>query len=107
MYFIILEATPQATHPRHDEFGGAFAACWVATDDAMEAEREARSVLADAGWDAKKVDDHYPVDRERYLDNADSLQRYDQAVADGVCINLNTWPRKRRSGAATKSTPAD
>jgi hypothetical protein len=100
MYFIILEAAPRRTHPRYDEIGGAFAACWVATDDADAAEREARAVLADAGWDAKRVDEHYPVDRERYLGNEESLAWYDRAAADGVYINLNTWPRKRRRGSA-------
>jgi hypothetical protein len=106
MYFIILEAKPQRTHPRHDELGGAFAACWVATDDAETAEREARSVLADAGWDAKSVDEHYPVERERYLGNEEALGWYDRATTDGVCINLNTWPRKRRRGTA-ESAPRD
>jgi hypothetical protein len=100
MYFIILEASPHRTHPRHDEFGGAFAACWVNTDDPEEAEREARSVLADAGWVARGVDEHYPVERDRYLASPESLGRFDQAVADGVCINLNTWPRKRRKRSA-------
>ena len=98
MYFIILEATPQRTHPRHAEFGGAFAACWVATDDADTAEREARAVLADAGWDVKAVGDHGPVERARYADKPESLAWYDQATRDGVCINLNPWPRRRRRG---------
>jgi hypothetical protein len=107
MYFIILEAEPEPTHPRHAEFRGAFAACWVNTDDPAFAEREARSVLADAGWKALGVDEGYPVERERYLANAESLARYDQALADGVCVNLNTWPRKRgkgRAGAAERAT---
>ena len=97
MYFIILEARPQRTHARYEEFGGAFAACWVATDDPAVAEREARAVLADAGWEAKAVDEHYQVERTRYLDNAEALGWYDQAARDGVCINLNTWPRRRRA----------
>lgn len=105
MYFIILEATPNATHPERDAIGGAFAACWVATDDAAVAEREARAVLADAGWTVGAVDEHYPVAREQYLGNADSLARYDRALADGVCINLNTWPPRRRRGGAAKRSP--
>jgi hypothetical protein len=107
MYFMIFEAKPRPTHPRHDEFGGAFAACWVATDDPAVAEQEARAVLADAGWDAKAVDEHYPVERERYLGNAESLGWFDKALADGVYINLNTWPRKRsrrRGGDAEGAT---
>ena len=106
MYFIILEAIPERTNPRYEEFGGAFAACWVATDDPAVAEQEARSVLADAGWAARRVDEHYPVERERYLGNADSLRRFDQAVADGVCINLNTWARKRRKRSADDPAPS-
>jgi hypothetical protein len=102
MYFIILEAKPLRSNPRHEEFGGAFAACWVATDDQAVAEREARSVLADAGWEAKAVDEHYPVERERYLGNAESLGWYDQAARDGVCINLNTWRRRRRGSAGNE-----
>jgi hypothetical protein len=99
MYFIIIEATPQRTHPRHDEFAGAFAACWVATDDPAVAESEARSVLADAGWEARTVDEHHPVQRERYLGDAERLRCYDQALIDGVCISLNTWRRRRRGRA--------
>src|SRR6478735_587102 len=106
MYFIIIEAKPQRTNPRYDDLGGAFAACWVATDDADTAEREARSVLADAGWDAKSVDEHYPVERDRYLGNAESLGWYDRAVADGVYINLNPWPRKRSRTRAGKADDA-
>jgi hypothetical protein len=106
MYFIILEATPLPTHPRQQDFGGAFAACWVATDDPEVAEREARSVLADAGWEPHAVDEHYPVDRERYLGNAETLARYDQALADGVCVALNTWSRKRTRRKSTDAPPA-
>ena len=96
MYFVIIEATPRPTHPRHHEFGGAYAACWVATDDPAVAEREARAVLADADWDAHAVDDHFPVGREQYAGNAELLALFDRAVTEGVSINLNTWPAKRR-----------
>jgi hypothetical protein len=96
MYFLLIEATPRRTNPRYAEFAGAFAVCWVATDDPAVAEREARSVLADAGWDAKVVEEHYPVERERYLGTPESLGWYDRALVDGVCINLNTWQRRRR-----------
>ena len=106
MYFIILEAKPALTHPRHNEFAGAFAACWVATDDPANAEREARSVLADAGWEAHTVDEQYPVERERYLGNAESLRCFDQAVVDGVCVTLNTWRRRRRRSRAGDSERA-
>jgi hypothetical protein len=106
MYFVILEAAPRPAHPRHAEFGGAFAACWVATDDAVFAEREARAVLADAGWDVLGVDEHYPVDRARYVGNADLLALFDQALADGVAITLNTWPR-RRARRKTTTPPGE
>jgi hypothetical protein len=103
MYFIILEVAPERTNPEYEQFGGAFAACWVATDDPEVAEREAREVLADAGWATRAVDEHYPVDRERYLGNEDALRRFDQAIADGLCINLNTWPRKKRKAKADQA----
>ena len=100
MYFIILEAKPQRANPRYDEIAGAFAACWIATDDPAVAEQEARSVLADAGWEPRAVGEHYPVERDRYAGNDESLAWFDQAQRDGVYINLNTWPRKRRRRAA-------
>ena len=103
MYFIILEAKPSPAHPREQEFAGAFAACWVATDDPAVAEREARSVLVDAGWEAHAVDEHYPVERERYLEHEESLRCFDQALVDGVCIKLHTWRRKRGRGGADRS----
>jgi hypothetical protein len=105
MYFIILEAVPQPTNPRHDEFGGAFAACWVNTDDPAVAEQEARAVLADAGWEVRAVDEHYAVAREQYVETPESLERFDRALADGVCVNLNTWKRKKRTARAAR--PAD
>ncbi|MDF1503847.1 hypothetical protein [Roseisolibacter sp. H3M3-2] len=99
MYFIIIEAVPRPAHPRRDEFGGAFAACWVATDDAVVAEREARAVLADAEWEPRDVEDHFPVERAQYVGNDELLALYDRAVADGVAINLNTWPARKRKKA--------
>jgi hypothetical protein len=92
LYFIILEASPLPTHARHGELGGAFAACWVATDDPIVAESQARSLLSASMWETHDVDEHYPVERERYLGDEELLALFDQAAADGIAVNLNTWP---------------
>ena len=92
MYFVMLGATPK---PSHDEYGvtdGAYAACWVATEDPAAAESQACSLLDDLGWDVTEVEEVYPVTRDRYAEDSESLERFDRARVDGIVVTLHTWP---------------
>lgn len=92
MYFVLLLSYPKPDHPECGETGGAYAACWVDSLDAVVAESRARSLLEELGWDTEDVDESYPVERAQYESDSQKLALYDQALQDGVVITLHTWP---------------
>ena len=67
MYFVMLGVTPKPSNREYGVTDGAYATCWVATDDSVVAESQARSLLEDTGWDVTEVEEAYPVKRDRYL----------------------------------------
>ena len=92
MYFVMLGVTPKPSNREYGVTDGAYATCWVATDDSVVAESQARSLLEDTGWDVTEVEEAYPVKRDRYLTDPVTLGRFDQASVDGVVVTLHTWP---------------
>jgi len=92
MYFVMLGATPKPSNERYGVTDGAYAACWVATDDPAAAECRARSLLEDIGWDVTGAEESYPVTRDQYAEGSVALERFDQASVDGVVVTLHTWP---------------
>jgi hypothetical protein len=94
VHFLVFEVSPDQSSPDHGQVGGAFASCWVATDDTEVAEREARALLEDNGWRVRggPPDECYPVTRDRYEADEAKLARFDRAATEGVLVTLHTWP---------------
>jgi len=92
VYFVNLEAHPKPNSEAYGTISGAQAACWVATDSPAVAEERARATLADAGWDTEELEELRPVTRDDFVQSPDSLERFDQAIMDGIVITLHTWP---------------
>lgn len=94
MYFLVFEIRPLPSSPDHGQIGGAFASCWVAADDGATAEREARQLLEEHGWQVGDgpPDECYAVTRDRYAGDDARLARFDRAAAEGIVITLHTWP---------------
>jgi hypothetical protein len=92
VYFVMLGVTPKPSNEEYGVTDGAYAACWVATDDSIVAESRSRSLLEDIGWDVTEVEEAYSVTRDRYVADPVSLGRFDQASVDGVVITLHSWP---------------
>jgi hypothetical protein len=92
MYLVSLEAHPKPDSERYGQISGAQAVCWVDTDDAGEAERRSRATLAEAGWDTEEVEELRAITRDDFIHAAVSLQRFDQALTDGIAVSLHTWP---------------
>jgi hypothetical protein len=91
MYWLMLFAHPQPANSEYGTVDAAWVSCFVNTDDAEEAEASARSLLADGGWDTEELEDAKPVVREDLLGNADALEKFDQALVDGVVVTINSW----------------
>ena len=91
MYWVMLQTHPR---PDSDDYGqkdAAYASCFVATMDAAEAEERAREALAEHGWDSDELEDGRVVTREDYEDDPDTMEKFDQAMIDGVVITLHSW----------------
>ena len=92
MYFVSLEAHPKPDSDAYGSVSGAQAVCWVATDDPAVAEERSRAVLGAAGWDTEKIEELRPVTRSDFMHAPVSLERFAQALMDGIAISLHTWP---------------
>ena|SRR5687768_14396837 len=88
----MLSATPKPSNNAYGETDGAFAACFVSTDDPEEAEAEARALLETIGWDTDELEEVKAVSRDQYEGDAAALEHFDQAIIDGIVITLHMWP---------------
>jgi len=55
------------------------------------AELAARAMIEADGWDVLGREESRSVEREEYL-RTNSLEYFDQAIADGVVLVIHTWP---------------
>jgi hypothetical protein len=92
MYLVNLEAHPKPDSEAYGTVSGAQAVCWVDTHDPDEAERRSRLTLAEAGWDTEEVNELRRITRDEFVSAQISLDRFDQALTDGIVVSLHTWP---------------
>jgi hypothetical protein len=100
MYFLILEAHPKPTHAEYGTVDGAYVSLFVDAVSAATAERAARDLITDAGWDSADLDEEPRwIDRTELEGNAESLELFDQACLDEIVATFNYG----RSGRPTTS----
>ena len=87
----MLHAHPRPDSNEYGETDAAWASCFVKTTDLVEAEMRARAFLADAGWDTELLEESKLVSREDLAGNVDALEKFDQALIDGVVVTLHSW----------------
>ena len=93
MYFLVLEAHPKPTHAEYGTVDGAYVAVFVDVVSAAAAERAARDLITDTGWDSEDLDEETRwIGREELEGNAESLERFDQACLDGIVATFYRWP---------------
>ena len=92
IYFFMLEAVPSESNPESKELGGAFVNCWVKAETMEDAFDEAVKDLGFQGWKFVRIEDEYITERERYLDNPESLECYDEACEYGMSGVFYTYP---------------
>src|SRR3712207_2774441 len=79
MYFVMLLAHPKPSHDAYGQVDGAYAACFVDTGSAAEAEHQVRQALDATGWDTEAVEELRVVTREEYAEDPDTLAKFDRA----------------------------
>lgn len=93
MYFIQYELQPKPESEHFSTVGGAIANCFLATESAAKAQELALLNFAENGWQVVSVEDGpMNVERDRYLEDPEWLEWYDQAAVDGECYVFHQWP---------------
>ena len=92
VYYLMVEATPKRDNPESKEYGGAYINCWVKADTPTDALRRVKEYIHGQHWNLVKLEDIFTVQRERYLNEPDSLEAYDNASRYGLDAIFYTWP---------------
>ena len=92
IYYLMAEAIPRRGNPESREYSGAYINCWVKADTAAEAVRRAKEYIRSENWHFVRLEDIFTVERERYLEEPDSLEGFDNACQYGLGAVFYTWP---------------
>lgn len=92
MYYLLLEGKPHMSNNESREVSGAYINCWVKADGETAAIEEVRDYQASHEWDLLEIEEILAVNRERYLDEPNSLECFDQASDSGIGAVFYTWP---------------
>lgn len=92
IYCVMIEAVPNRKNSESKEYGGAYVNCWIKADAPVEAVEKAKGYIHKENWNFVNIEDIFSVQRERYLDEPDSLECYDNAVQYGLDAIFYTWP---------------
>jgi hypothetical protein len=94
----MVEATPTQEHDEFDDIGGAFINCWIRTDNEDTAIKIASKTLKKHCWKILKIEDSFAVTAERYEDEPDSLECFNEALKEGESYIINEWPNEPQEG---------
>ncbi len=83
---------PLESSENYSLYGGAYVSCWIKTQDAEDAEIQARKEIYKAGWLVQKKEDSFRVEEKQYGNAPQSLEYFRQAETDGECYVFHTWP---------------
>lgn len=92
VYYIFLEGKPLLNNKESKEFTGAYINCWVNSKNETTAKDKAIEYVYNQGWEVINIEEVFITNRERYVDEPDSLECFDQAVKYGIGAIFYTWP---------------
>ena len=92
IYYLMVEAVPRHNNPENKEYGGAYINCWVKADSQTDALNKMKEYLHEQDWKFIKIEDIFAVEKERYIDEPDSLKCYENALQNGLGAIFYTWP---------------
>lgn len=92
VYYIFLEGKPSLNSPESKEIAGAYINCWVSSKSKNIAKNKAIKYVNKQEWEVLNIEEIFLANRERYLDEHESLECFDQAVDCGIGAIFYTWP---------------
>lgn len=91
IYYLLLEGKPYINNEESKEVAGAYINCWVKAKDKATARDSAIKYLRNQEWETLNIEEIYVAKPERYVDEPNSLECYDQAINSGVGAIFYTW----------------
>lgn len=91
IYYLLLEGKPYINNEEGKEVSGAYINCWVKANNETTAKDDAIKYINSQEWEPLNIEEMYVTNRERYIDEPDSLECYDQAINSGVGAIFYTW----------------
>jgi hypothetical protein len=89
IFYLRIEARPEADIAEAEQVAGGYANVWVDADDFRSAEIEAVGALQAEGWRPHRVDDWALRSRDDCSD--EGLEFFDEAAAQGISFTIYTW----------------
>lgn len=92
IYYLLIEGKPYTSNKESKEVAGGFINCWIKANDEATAEERAIKYINNQEWEVLNIEEIFVAHRERYLDEPDSLECFEQAVSCGIGSIFYTWP---------------
>lgn len=92
IYYLLLEGKPDINNEESKEVAGAYINCWVKAKDEAAAKDKAIRYIKTQEWEPLNIEEIFVVNRERYVDEPDSLECFEGAINYGVGAIFYTWP---------------
>jgi hypothetical protein len=94
MYFASIEASPQKGTDASSRYGGAQVACWINTDDWVDARKRAIALIERSGWRVVSVQEEKTISSGTYSPGDEGLRYFNQAITDGEVCAIHTYPKE-------------
>lgn len=92
IYYFLFEVLPEPDSENFEDSGGAFVNCWIRSNSEHEAEIIAVEAIRNDGWCIQSLEDKFIAEKERYVDDPEVLELYEQAEKEGESYIFNIWP---------------
>ena len=85
VFYLLFEAAPHPTSEHFLSCGGAYVNCWVNALSARQAHKMAASAIVENGWMIIAIEEQgHEVTEQWYMDDAETLEYFEQAVSDKI-----------------------
>jgi hypothetical protein len=91
MYFLMYRVKPTAANNAGPEIKGAYANCLILSTSIDRAEEIARFKINELDWQIIDLEEGYEVINADYIDNANGMEMYEQALIDKEVYTFHTY----------------
>lgn len=92
MYHFVFVVTPQPGTDLFEETSGAYANCWINSNNKREAQKYAEGVIGHHGYVVENLETGERVSRDTYKDDPEALEHFEEASTEGSCFVYYEWP---------------